>query len=133
MNTATEIGTPYHGPRYFRWTTDAAGNYIARPRPEFLASRYPARMARVLSRLRFTVRRSDHSQDYWKAEAEGLDYYGSDTREGAAYKAFVTIARQTFRARQLPYAYSNGTLAWPDETWQERLARREAENVEAAA
>lgn len=133
MTGATEIGQQYYGPRYFRWTMDAAGNYVGRPRREFLEARYPARAARVLSRLRFTVRRSPHSPDYWLADAEGRDYYGAETREGAAYKAFVTVARSTYRLRQLPYAYANGTLSWPDETWQERAARRKAENMEAAA
>ena len=37
MTGATEIRQQYYGPRYFRWTTDAAGNYVGRPRRELRA------------------------------------------------------------------------------------------------
>lgn len=132
MNRENEVGTQYHG-RYFRWTTDADGNYVGRPRDEWLAARYPRRIARVLSRLRVTAGPSPYKRGRWWSEAAGRNYYTSDTREGAAWAAFTAMARSRYKAREIPYAYSNGTLRWPDETWQERAARDAAEREAVAA
>jgi hypothetical protein len=125
-----EVGEWYRG-REFAYTTNADGDYSARPVDEWLEATYPERTRNALAHVRVVVRESgSSSRKYWLARCGRHEGHG-ETRNAAVYMAYAEYVRRTMRTRVLPLEYSNGTLTWPDETWQERHARQQREEVTA--